>query len=129
MLNWIVWNGTVFDVETVLTLKWIVSFRIVLTFNCVQTKSVPILNWISWIRTAWLNWIARNRNVFHIKLYLHLNWVLIVWNRTILIKMDLALNNLERLKCHKTQPTNQQIYFKWTCVRYCHNGLDLSTLV
>ena len=27
--------------------------------------SVLILNWISWIRTAWLNWIASNRNVFH----------------------------------------------------------------
>ena len=24
MLNWIVWNGTVFDIETVLTLNWIV---------------------------------------------------------------------------------------------------------
>ena len=23
-LNWIVWNGTVFDIETVLTLKWLV---------------------------------------------------------------------------------------------------------
>ena len=23
MLNWIVWNGTVFDIETVLTLNWI----------------------------------------------------------------------------------------------------------
>ena len=22
MLNWIVWNGTVFDIETVLTLNW-----------------------------------------------------------------------------------------------------------
>ena len=26
---------------------------------------------------------------------------------TILIKMDLALNKLEKLICHKTQPTNQ----------------------
>ena len=24
--------------------------------------------------------------------------------------MDLALNNLQRLTCHKTQPTNQPIY-------------------
>ena len=24
MLNWIVWNGTVFDIETLLTLNWIV---------------------------------------------------------------------------------------------------------
>ena len=38
MLNWIVWNGTVFDIETLLKLNW--------------------------IRTVWLNWIAWNRNVF-----------------------------------------------------------------
>ena len=48
---------------------------------------------------------------FTIKIYLHLNCVLIlnwiVWNRTIFIKMDLALNNLQRLICHKTQTTNQ----------------------
>ena len=24
MLNWIAWNGTVFDIETLLTLNWIV---------------------------------------------------------------------------------------------------------
>ena len=41
MVNWIVWNRTVFDIETVLT-----------------------LNWTVWIRTVWLNWIAWNRNVF-----------------------------------------------------------------
>ena len=35
MLNWIVWNGTVFGIETELT-----------------------LNWIVWNRTVWLNWIA-----------------------------------------------------------------------
>ena len=49
--------------------------------------------------------------LFTIKLYLHLNGVLvlnwIVWNRTIFIKMDLALNNLQRLICHKTQTANQ----------------------
>ena len=27
MLNWIVWNGTVFDIETVLMLNWIVWNR------------------------------------------------------------------------------------------------------
>ena len=48
---------------------------------------------------------------FTIKLYLNLNCVLmlnwIVWNRTIIIKMDLALNNLQSTICHKTQKTNQ----------------------
>ena len=41
MLNWIVWNETVFDIQTVLT-----------------------LNWIVWIRAVWLNWIAWKRNRF-----------------------------------------------------------------
>ena len=41
MLNWIAWNGTVFDIETVLR-----------------------LNWIVWMRTVWQNWIAGNRNLF-----------------------------------------------------------------
>ena len=48
---------------------------------------------------------------FTIKLYFHLNCVLIlnwiVWNRTIFIKMDLALNILWRLICYKTWITNQ----------------------
>ena len=35
MLNWIVWNGTVFDIEPLLTLKWFVKYRTVWTFKCV----------------------------------------------------------------------------------------------
>ena len=35
MLNWIVWNGTAFEGETVLMLNWSVWNRTVLTFNCV----------------------------------------------------------------------------------------------
>ena len=41
MLNWIAWNWTAFDIETVL-----------------------LLNWFVWIRPVWLNWMARNRNIF-----------------------------------------------------------------
>ena len=33
-LNWIAWNRNVFDIETLLTLNWIVEYRTVLTFNC-----------------------------------------------------------------------------------------------
>ena len=29
MLNWIVWNETVFEIETVLLLNWIVIYRTV----------------------------------------------------------------------------------------------------
>ena len=49
-----------------------------------------------------------------IKAYLHLNCVLmlnwIIWNRSTFIKMDLALNNLQRLICYKTQTTYQNHY-------------------
>ena len=46
MLNWVVWNGTVLDTETVLRLNWLKKNRTVLTFNCEYTKSIFILNWI-----------------------------------------------------------------------------------
>ena len=52
MLYWIVWNGTVFDIETVLSLNWIVIYKTVLTFYCVNKKSVLMLTWICWIRTV-----------------------------------------------------------------------------
>ena len=66
---------------------------------------------------------------FTIKLYLHLNHVLmlnwIVWNRTIFIKMDFAFNNPQRLICHKNQTSNQQqiIYFIYMKV-----GLEINNL-
>ena len=46
-----------------------------------------MLNWIVWIRIAWLNWIAWNRNIFDNKTVLRfehvlmLNWI--VWNETV----------------------------------------------
>ena len=46
---------TVFDIENVLT-----------------------LNWIVWNRTVWLNWIGWNRKL---NCVLMLNWI--VWNRTV----------------------------------------------
>ena len=36
-----------------------------------------------------------------------LNWIVEI-ELIICIKMDLVLNNLQRLICYKTQPTNQQ---------------------
>ena len=71
MLNWIVWNGTVFDIETVLTLNWIVIYRTVLTFNFVQRKSILVLNWISGIRIVWLNWMLEIEMFLTIKLCTH----------------------------------------------------------
>ena len=46
MLNWIVWNRTVFDMETLFT-RTVFDKEIIL-----------MLNWIVWIRTDWLKWIA-----------------------------------------------------------------------
>ena len=36
MLNWIIWNRTVFDIETVFTLKWIVIY--IYIYRTVLTK-------------------------------------------------------------------------------------------
>ena len=58
MLNWIVWNRTVFGIEIVFTLNRIVWNRRVFK------KAILMLNWIVLIRTVWLNWIAWNRDVF-----------------------------------------------------------------
>ena len=41
-----------FDIETVLTLNWIIWNRTVLAFNCAWTKTILILNWIVWNRTV-----------------------------------------------------------------------------
>ena len=35
MLNWIVWNVTVFDIETLLTLTQLFNIELFLLFNCV----------------------------------------------------------------------------------------------
>ena len=43
-----------------------------------------------------------------------LNWI--AWNRTVYLKMDLALNNLQRLICHKHKQTNKQL-FEWELVK------------
>ena len=59
LLNWIIWNETVFDIESVLMLNWNVWNWSVLT------KTILIVNWIVWIRTVWLNGIAWNRNVYY----------------------------------------------------------------
>ena len=66
MLNRIVWNGNVFEIETVLTLNWIVWYRkLYLHLNCVL-----MLNWIVWngtvfdietcfsINLSWLDWLV-----------------------------------------------------------------------
>ena len=67
-----------FDIKTVFTLNWIV------TYNC--------LNSLKWKCFRQLNYV------------LMLNWI-VLKEQIIYIKMDLVLNNLQRLICHKTQQT------------------------
>ena len=102
MLNWIVWNGTVFDIDTVLTLNWILH----------HVKNIFILNWIVWNKTVWQNWIAWNRNFLTIKLCTNakLNYLKKMF---ILITVDLALNSLQRLIYHKNtnKQTNKHLIF------------------
>ena len=69
------WKRISFDIETVLTLNWIVWNRTLLTFNCVD-KNILRLSWI-----IWKKWIAWNRNIFDNETILMLN--LIFWNKTV----------------------------------------------
>ena len=62
MPNWIIWNETAFDIETVLTLDWIVIYRTVLTFNCVNKTCIYTKLKIVWYRTDYLH-----KNGFAIK--------------------------------------------------------------
>ena len=74
-----------------------------------------MLNWIVWIRTVWLNWIAWNGNVLTIKLYLHLNCMLmingIVWKGTVFdIETVLTLNWIFEYKTVLTSVCKQNLY-------------------
>ena len=67
------------ELNCVLMLKWIAWNRTVLIF---KQRTYAKLNCLKWNCSCMLNWF--------------------VWNRTVyLYKMDLALNNLQRLICHK----------------------------
>ena len=70
----------------------------VLSMCQIELNCVLMLNWITWNRTVLIF------NYMWTKTILILNWI--GWIRTVCIKMDLVLNNLQRLICHKPkQPT------------------------
>ena len=51
MLNWIIWNWTVFDIETVLSLNWFVTYNCLNSFKykCFwQLNCVLMLSWFVW---------------------------------------------------------------------------------
>ena len=59
-----------------------------------------------------------------------LNWI--VWNRTIFIKMDLALNNLQRLICHKNpnnQPSDSRLKTQYTQTKFSSMKLHFGVYV
>ena len=66
MLNWIVWNWTVFEIETELTLNCIVIYnclnKLKFEIEMFLTNCVLMLNWIVWNRTDYLH-----KNGFGIK--------------------------------------------------------------
>ena len=58
MLNWIIWNGTDFDIKTVFTLNLIVTYNCLnsLKWKCFwQLNCVLMLNWIVLNRTDYLH--------------------------------------------------------------------------
>ena len=56
-----------------------------------------------------------------------LNWI--VWNRTIHIKIDLGLNNLQRLICNETQPANTKNSDSEVSVLLEHGGMRSTPLL
>ena len=65
MLHWIISNGTVFDIKTVFTPNWIVTYNCLnsLKWKCFwQLNCVLMLNWIVLNRTDYLH-----KNGFGIK--------------------------------------------------------------
>ena len=101
------------ELNCVLRLNWITWNRTVLTFNCVF-----MINW-----TVWLNWIAWNRNVFDNQTVYSCLTELFELELIIklCIKMDLALNNLKSLICHKTQTTNSVFIYIWLENSWIHS--------
>ena len=135
-LNWIAWNRNVFDNLTVLTfkqhayatlnyLKWncflilklylheTELFNIELFWHLTVRKQNLYLYWTELTELELLDWteLLEIEMFFTIKLYLHLNYVLmqnwIVWNRSTFFYKNLVLNYRQMLICHKTQPNNQ----------------------
>ena len=86
----------------------------VLSMGQIELKCVLMLNWITWNRTFWIFKLCTYAklnclkwNFLTLKLYLCLTELFEI-ELIICIKMNLALNNLQRLICHKPkQPTNQ----------------------
>ena len=107
MLNWINWNRTVYLNKMDLTLN----------NDTKQSDGEALVIWDLWgmQRTSlvpshpgklWPRVVAPDRllSMFQIELNctLMINWI--VWNRTVYLnKMDLTLNNQQRLMCHKNQ--------------------------
>ena len=117
MLNWMIWNWTVFDIETVLTLNWIVIC------NCLNSLKEKYF-W-QWKCVLMLNWIVLNTTDYLHKMDLichktkQTNKILSSISskerdRSLLTKLSKRHQNLQwcisrRNKEFKRQPTSQKI--------------------
>ena len=91
MLNWQTWNRSF--ILTDYLCKTQLFEKEMFWHLTVWTKAILILNWIGWIRTVWLNWIALTNCL------LILNWFF--------LNKYLYKSNLHKLVCHKTQRNKQ----------------------
>ena len=92
-----------FDIKTVFTLNWIVTYN-----------GLYSLKW----KCFW-----------QLNCVLMLNWIVLNREQIIYIKMDLALNNLRRLICHKTQqvkPSNMNQKYQEEVKSACFRCLPFS---
>ena len=112
MLNWTVWNRTVFILNCQQKLylnkqvsvkkyviKWIAWNRTIFTFNCVFSLD----------RNKWKHLIAR-KNEFRLilKFYLLNTFRNHISNTYSMYKTDLAFNDLQFLICYKTKPNQKK---------------------
>ena len=122
ILNWIVWIRTVWVNWTTWNRHVFENKSVYLHPNCVLLLNFIVslfLLGIHFLRWGFLIWVLILLRTFVLILvyclkwngFCMLNWIL--WNRTdYLYKLDLALNNLQRMICHTTQPNNQRYFLK-----------------
>ena len=97
------------------------------TGNLSNTPRILKLNWMFWIRTVWVNWIALNRNMFDNQTMYSCYTELFEIELIICIKMDSALNNPQSLIWLKNQTTNQLIIFSHFIFHFPFRSLFLSS--
>ena len=95
----------------------VVAPDMVISMGQIELNCILTLNWILWNRAVSDNetLYLSLREFFEIGLFCVLNWF--VWSCTVyMFKIDLALDNLQWLICHKTKPNQtKQNNFLCSC--------------